>query len=145
MGSARILIVEDDPDIAFLVQSYLEQDGFAVTACADGGAAIEMWRRQRPDLIILDLMLPGMDGIEVCRRLRTESDVPVLMLTARADEVDKLIGLAIGADDYVTKPFAPREVVARVKAILRRAERGAPSREGQVIVYRDLTVDPSRR
>jgi len=123
-----ILIVEDDSKIVNLLRLYLERDGFSVAAAADGGAGLEAVDRLRPDLVILDLMLPRVDGVEVCRRIRTTSEVPVLMLTARVDEVDRLLGLSIGADDYVTKPFSPREVVARVRTILRRTGRPASER-----------------
>lgn len=123
-----ILVVEDDPKIVNLLRLYLEREGFGVAAAADGRTALDVATRLRPSLIILDLMLPHVDGIEVCRRLRATSDVPILMLTARVDELDKLLGLSLGADDYVTKPFSPREVVARVRTILRRATRERPSR-----------------
>ena len=118
-----ILVVEDDSKIVNLLRLYLEREGFGVVTAYDGRAALETAARARPSLIILDLMLPHLDGIEVCRQLRAASDVPILMLTARVDEVDKLLGLSLGADDYVTKPFSPREVVARVKTILRRTTR----------------------
>src|SRR4030065_1402000 len=120
-----VLIVGDDPKIVNLLPLYLEREGFAVSSAADGAAGLEAVDRLRPDLVILDLMLPQVDGIEVCRRIRSTSEVPVLMLTARVDEVDRLLGLSIGADDYVTKPFSPREVVARVRTILRRTARPA--------------------
>ena len=118
-----ILVVEDDVKIVNLLRLYLEREGFKVVTAGDGRSALEMAERGTPALVILDLMLPQMDGIEVCRRLRANSDIPILMLTARVDEVDKLVGLSMGADDYVTKPFSPREVVARVKTILRRTTR----------------------
>jgi len=118
-----ILVVEDDAKIVNLLRLYLEREGFRVIAAGDGQSALEAAERATPALVILDLMLPQMDGIEVCRRLRASSDVSILMLTARVDEVDKLLGLSMGADDYVTKPFSPREVVARVRTILRRTAR----------------------
>lgn len=121
--SQTVLIVEDDEKIVHLLRLYLEREGFGVSAAPDGTAGLEAVARLRPDLVILDLMLPHLDGIEVCRRIRASSEVPVLMLTARVDEVDRLLGLSIGADDYVTKPFSPREVVARVRTILRRTTR----------------------
>ncbi len=121
-------ILEDDPKIVNLLGLYLKREGFNVASAADGREALDAATRIRPSLIILDLMLPHMDGVEVCRRLRAASDVPILMLTARVDELDKLLGLSLGADDYVTKPFSPREVVARVKTILRRTARERPSR-----------------
>ncbi len=123
-----ILVVEDDPKIVNLLRLYLERDGYAVSVAYDGRAALETAARARPDLVILDLMLPHVDGLEVARQLRGRSDVPILMLTARVDEVDKLLGLSLGADDYVTKPFSPREVVARVKTILRRTDRTVPTK-----------------
>ena len=125
--SQTVLVVEDDPKIVNLLGLYLKREGFNVASAADGREALDAATRIRPSLIILDLMLPHMDGVEVCRRLRAASDVPILMLTARVDELDKLLGLSLGADDYVTKPFSPREVVARVKTILRRTARERPS------------------
>ena len=115
-----ILVVDDEPKIVKLAQDYLEQSGFKVLPAYDGTSAIAMARQERPDLVVLDLNLPGMDGIDVCRVLRRDSDVPIIMLTARDGEADRLIGLEIGADDYITKPFSPRELVARVRAVLRR-------------------------
>src|SRR5829696_546375 len=123
MSEATIVVVEDDGNIADLVEMYLRQDGFRVVQAATGERGLEAVRHQRPRLVILDVGLPGgMDGLEVCRRLRADSDVPILMLTARDGEIDRVLGLELGADDYVTKPFAPRELVARVKAILRRTD-----------------------
>ncbi len=116
----RILIVDDEPNLVELLGSYLRREGYDIATAEDGPAALEQARTHDPDLILLDVMLPGMDGIEVCRQIRRFSDAYILMLTARAEEVEKLIGLSVGADDYVTKPFSPREVVARVKAMLRR-------------------------
>jgi DNA-binding response OmpR family regulator len=126
--SQMILVVEDDPKIVHLLRMYLEREGYGVATAADGRDALDASGRVHPSLIILDLMLPHVDGLEVCRRLRASSDVPVLILTARVDELDKLVGLSLGADDYVTKPFSPREVVARVKTILRRTARERPLR-----------------
>jgi DNA-binding response OmpR family regulator len=116
----RVLVVDDEESLAKVVASYLERDGHEVSCVVDGLAAVEAARAQRPDVVVLDLGLPGLDGIEVCRRLRTFTDCYVVMLTARADEVDKLVGLGVGADDYLTKPFSPRELVARVRVMLRR-------------------------
>src|SRR3990172_5294409 len=124
-----------------LLRLYLEREGFGVAASYDGRAVLEAAARTRPSLVILDLMLPHVDGIEVCQRVREHSDVPILMLTARVDEVDKLLGLSQGADDYVTKPFSPREVVARVKAILRRSGR---ERREKVLRHGDLEMDVER-
>ncbi len=115
-----ILVVDDEPNLVELVSDYLTREGFHVLKAMDGGAALELAHSQQPDLVVLDVMLPGMDGVEVCRQLRQLSDAYVLMLTARAEEIDKIVGLAVGADDYVTKPFSPRELVARIKAMLRR-------------------------
>src|SRR5256886_15820626 len=125
--SQTVLVVEDDSKIVNLLGLSLKREGFTVASAADGREALDAATRIRPSLIILDLMLPHMDGVEVCRRLRAASDVPILMLTARVDELDKLLGLSLGADDYVTKPFSPRKVVARVKTILRGPPRRGPA------------------
>jgi len=119
-----ILVVDDEPKIVKQARDYLERSRFRVVAAADGKTALAMARREQPDLIVLDLNLPEMDGLEVCRALRRESDVPIIMLTARVEETDRLIGLELGADDYITKPFSPRELVARVRAVLRRVQGG---------------------
>ena len=121
-GPVPIVVVEDDPNIADLVDMYLRQDGYRVYQAADGETGLQLVKDRQPKLMILDVGLPGgLDGVEVCRRLRTVSDIPIIMLTARDGEIDRVLGLEMGADDYVTKPFSPRELVARVKAILRRA------------------------
>jgi DNA-binding response OmpR family regulator len=138
-----IVVIEDEPGIADLVELYLRQEGFRVLQVDDGERGIEVVRRERPRLVIIDVGLPGVDGLEVCRRLRAESQVPVLMLTARDGEIDRVLGLEMGADDYVTKPFSPRELVARVKAILRRA--GGPPTETNVLSVGDVEVDVGRR
>ena len=117
-----ILVVDDEPKIVKLTRDFLEKDGFRVISAADGPTALQVARREKPDLVVLDLMLPGMDGWEVCRVLRQESDLPVIMLTARSEESDQVIGLELGADDYITKPFSPRTLVARVRALLRRTQ-----------------------
>jgi DNA-binding response OmpR family regulator len=119
--SALILLVDDEPKIIRLARDYLEKDGFRVLSAWDGPTALATARRERPDLVILDVMLPGMDGWEVCRALRRELDIPVIMLTARSEEADQVLGLELGSDDYVTKPFSPRALSARVRAVLRRA------------------------
>ncbi len=138
-----ILVVDDERNIVELVRLYFEKEGWAVVAGVDGEEALELHRRHAPDLVILDLMLPRLDGFEVCRRIRRESDTPILMLTARSDDVDAIVGLELGADDYVTKPFNPRALVARVKAILRRTE--GTARGGRPIEVGSLRVDPRRR
>ena len=142
----RALVVDDEEHLARLVADYLTREGFAAQVALDGERALECARADHPDVVILDLMLPGIDGVEVCRALRTFSDAYVIMLTARAEEVDKLIGLAVGADDYLTKPFSPRELVARVKAMLRRPRRPHPAdTDMPVRQFGDLTIDPAAR
>lgn len=120
-GSARVLVVEDDPTVAEVVARYLERDGYTVDSVNNGFDALEHAERQLPDLVVLDIMLPGLDGLEVCRRLRQRAPIPVIMLTARGEEEDRVVGLELGADDYMAKPFSPRELMARVHAVLRRA------------------------
>ena len=136
----KILIVEDDKKTASLIKLYLEREGFQTVIAFDGQQALELAEQYRPIFVILDLMLPRLDGWEVCRRLRQSSDVPILMLTARGEEIDRVSGLTLGADDYVVKPFSPRELVARVKAILRRGRPGAPD-HGKVLSFEELTLD----
>ena len=145
MPAPVVLVVDDEEKIRRILQGYLESDSMEVVEAASGEEALDRLAERPVDVVILDVMLPGIDGIEVLRRIRTTSSVLVLLLTARADEVDKLVGLSVGADDYVTKPFSPREVVARVKALLRRrgAEAGGPS--GDVLAHGPLTVDLGRR
>ena len=138
-----ILVVDDAPNIVELLRLYLEQAGFATIVATDGPTAIELHRRRRPDLVVLDVMLPGLDGLEVCRAIRREATTPILMLTARSDDVDAIVGLELGADDYVTKPFNPRALVARAKAILRRTD-GAV-RMGRPIEVGPIRIDPRRR
>ncbi|MEW5989054.1 MAG: response regulator transcription factor [Chloroflexota bacterium] len=137
--SQKILIVEDEFTIASTVQAYLEREGYLTLKAADGRAALSSFRSFRPDLVVLDVMLPGIDGLEVLRHLRQESDAYVLMLTAKAEETDKVVGLMLGADDYLTKPFSPRELVARVKAILRRERGGQDGRPA--LHFRRLRLD----
>jgi len=120
MAGKRILVVDDDAKTVELVKLYLSRDGYKVLTAYDGIEALRLARESRPDLVVLDLMLPGLDGLQVCRTLRRESDVPIIMLTAMTSEQDRLIGLDLGADDYVTKPFSPKELAARVRAVLRR-------------------------
>src|ERR1700757_1308712 len=140
-----ILVVEDESSIASFVSLYLKNAGYAVKTAATGGEALSQAAAQPPALVVLDLMLPDIDGIEVCKRLRQGSDVPILMLTARDEDVDKIIGLEVGADDYLTKPFNPRELVARVKSVLRRAAPDGRLPEAEVIHHGDLSVDAGRR
>jgi DNA-binding response OmpR family regulator len=137
-----ILVVDDEAKITRLVQDYLEHAGFRVLTAADGAAALATFRSQRPDLVVLDLGLPHIDGLDVTRALRKESDTPIIMLTARSDESDTLVGLELGADDYITKPFSPKELVARVRTVLRRAEKSAAPAE--VIRTAGLTLDLAR-
>ncbi|MEA3398077.1 MAG: response regulator transcription factor [Chloroflexota bacterium] len=134
-----ILVVDDEPKIVKLARDYLEQSGFRVVTATDGTTALAVARHERPDLIVLDLNLPGTDGLDVCRALRRKSDVPIIMLTARIAETDRLIGLELGADDYITKPFSPRELVARVRAVLRRVRGGI--RTPGLIRASDLEID----
>ncbi len=133
-----VLVVDDEPRIADLVRDYLDQVGFSVVVAGDGPSALESFRRHRPDAVILDLGLPGMDGLDVVRRLRAQSDVPIVILTARSDETDRVVGLELGADDYVIKPFGLKELVARVRAVLRRVDGGADT---QIHRAADVVVD----
>ena len=147
----KILVVDDEHSLVDLVRSYLEAEGYRVSEAFDGYSALQIAEQERPDVVVLDVMMPGLDGVEVCRRLRHFSNAYVLMLTSKSGEVDKLIGLSVGADDYMTKPFSPRELVARVKAMLRRAEMGAATGAGRLspdvpepVVFGDLVVDVAR-
>ena len=141
-GVPTVLVVDDAPEIVRLTRDYLEHAGFGVLVAGDGRAALQLARTSAPDVIVLDLGLPGLDGLDVTRQLRRDSSVPIIMLTARADESDKLVGLELGADDYVTKPFSPKELVARVRAVLRRAQlaQAPPER----LVVGDLEIDRPR-
>jgi DNA-binding response OmpR family regulator len=140
----RVLVVDDEPHIRTVLRGYLRADGYEVTEAADGEAAMVEMRDNPPDLVLLDVMLPGIDGLEVLRRLRSFSDAYVILVTARAEEVDKLVGLGVGADDYVTKPFSAREVTARVKAVLRR-DRGAHPAQAAALRFDGLTIDLAGR
>src|SRR6187397_2661274 len=131
-----VLVVEDDPRIAQIVQDYLQHAKFGVLIAGDGAGALALARDRRPDLVVLDLGLPGLDGIEVAKGLRRESQVPLIMLTARVEESDRLLGLDVGADDYITKPFSPRELVARVRAVLRRADSSGTAGAGEEVLRR---------
>jgi len=141
----KVLVVDDEAMVREVMGKYLERDGFAVRLVADGAEALRVAGEWWPDLVLLDLMLPRLDGLEVCRRLQASRPVPVIMLTAKGQETDKLVGLGLGADDYVTKPFSPREVVARVKAVLRRARQPALTGEGDSLRFGELTVNPRGR
>lgn len=144
MTAPRVLVVDDEAPIVDLVRGYLEREGMEVISAADGPAALELIRERAPDVVVLDVMLPGLDGFEVLRRARTMTDAYVIMLTARAEEIDRIVGLSVGADDYLVKPFSPRELAARVRALLRRPRTGIAS---DVEVWRagELSVDPRRR
>ena len=144
MPGELILLVDDETHIVELAKLYLEREGFRVASVGDGQAALDRVAGDAPALMVLDLMLPLLDGYEVCRRVRARSDLPIIMLTARDEDIDKIIGLELGADDYMTKPFNPRELVARVKAILRRAERQVRSPTAPLHLE-DVTIDPARR
>src|SRR5581483_1529720 len=139
------LVVDDEPNILRLLKTYLEREGYEVATAADGRAALQLARTIHPHLVILDLLLPEIDGLEVCRQLRQDSDVFIIMATARSEEMDKILGLNMGADDYVTKPFSPREVVARVKAVLRRARRSGNEQDLETLRFPQLTIDIGRR
>ena len=143
MSNSTVLVVDDEKNIVQLARLYLTSEGFNVDAAYNGVQALEKVRAHRPDLVVLDLMMPELDGWEVCRRLRQESDVPIIILTARGDDVDKIIGLELGADDYMTKPFNPRELVARVKAVLRRYN--AAERVTRRLSVGDIQIDLDRR
>ncbi len=143
--ASHVLIIEDDPNTVKLVALYLGRDGHKVLSARDGLEGLRLAREVRPDLIVLDLMLPRLDGMEICRVLREESDVPIVMITARVDEQDRLAGLDIGADDYVTKPFSPRELAARVRAVLRRTARDGHETGPSRLEHKDVTVDLNTR
>ena len=137
--SHTILVVDDESQITKVLRGYLEQSGYRVVIASDGAMALAQYKHEKPDLVLLDLGLPQMDGIEVARRLRSTSNVPIIMITARVEETDRLVGLELGADDYITKPFSPREVVARVRAVLRRA--GAEPSSPEIVRAADITID----
>ena len=145
-NTATVLVVDDEANLVELVEGYLRREGFDVLTAADGPTALALARARQPDLVVLDLMLPGLDGVEVCRQLRRFSDAYVVMLTAKAEEIDKIVGLSVGADDYVTKPFSPRELVARVKAMLRRPRTAEPAAPAEPAPKRfgDLEIDEAR-
>lgn len=143
MTKRRVLVVDDEPMVREVLQRYLELEGYRVTIAEDGEAALASFAEERPQLVLLDLMLPRIDGLEVFRRMRADAPTPVIMLTARGDETDRIVGLELGADDYVTKPFSPREVIARVRAVLRRTEQG--TEHDDVLRFGDLQIDRGRR
>ena len=145
MATAKILVVDDEAAIVSLVSAYLKQEGYEVYTASDGPAGLQAARAYQPDLIVLDVMLPGMDGVEVLTRLRRESDVYVILLTARTEETDKIVGLSVGADDYVTKPFSPRELVARIKAALRRLKIDSTTRTGNLLRFQHIRIDTGSR
>ena len=136
-----VLIVEDDPNIRELLQMYLEKDGYAVTLATDGGQGLDKFRSIKPDLVLLDVMMPVMDGWAVCKAIRAEGNTPVIMLTAKGETDDKVMGLKAGADDYVTKPFEMKELLARIEAVLRRADRGAEEKKARRLTFDKLTID----
>lgn len=143
MQNIRILVVDDELELAELIKDYLEEEKYSVVISTDGKEAIELFRLYQPQLVVLDIMLPGLDGMEVCRTLRSESNVPIIMLSAKKAEVDKILGLGLGADDYVVKPFSPGEVVARIKAQLRRYNMLSPSdNQKELLKFGDLEIDP---
>lgn len=146
MSENTIYVIEDEPSIAEVVSLYLRSAGYVVTSIPDGQAALELLEKRIPDLVILDLMLPGMDGYSLTRWLRERSDVPVIMVTSRREEMDRIAGLEMGADDYVVKPFSPQELVSRVRAVLRRAGGAGKAAEGeQAVVFANLSIDPTSR
>jgi two-component system alkaline phosphatase synthesis response regulator PhoP len=145
MSKVKILVIDDEEAIINLVTSYLRPEGYEIYTAADGVSGLQVFRAFNPDLILLDIMLPGMDGIELLSQIRRESDTYVIMLTAKSEEIDKIVGLSIGADDYVTKPFSPRELVARIKAAVRRMSNGGGSPDVRVLVFKHIRIDTGRR
>ncbi len=138
---AKILIIEDEPELVRVLRSYLERVGYAVISSGRGDDGLQLWEREKPDLVLLDLNLPGADGLDVARAIRKRADTPLIMVTARVEEADRLVGLELGADDYIPKPFSPREVVARVRAVLRRATKNGSASTGMVLKISDLEID----
>ena len=145
VAKPKILVIDDEPSILNLVTAYLRPEGYEVYEASDGMAGLNAARAYKPDLIVLDIMLPGMDGIELLTHLRRESDVYVILLTAKTDETDKIVGLSVGADDYLTKPFSPRELVARIKAALRRLQNVSGPKQGQVLNFKHIRIDVGSR
>ncbi len=146
MPRYRVLVADDEPMVTEVVERYLARDGFEVATTGDGSEALSLAHSWSPDLVVLDLMLPGLDGLEVCRQLRKEGSMPIVMLTARGEETDRIVGLELGADDYVVKPFSPRELVARIKAVLRRtAAEGRPASAGEALRLSGVVINPKTR
>jgi len=145
MAKPKILVIDDEQSILNLVTAYLKPEGYEVYTASDGQSGLHAARAYKPNLVVLDIMLPGLDGIEMLTRLRRESDVYVILLTAKTDETDKIVGLSVGADDYVTKPFSPRELVARIKAALRRLQSEAGPTEGQILNFKHIRIDTGGR
>jgi DNA-binding response OmpR family regulator len=145
MNEPTILVVDDEPSISEVVSIYLRRAGYQVQVARDGQAALDALARQSPALVVLDLMLPKVDGLEVARRLRAQGDIPIIMLTARREESDRIAGLELGADDYVVKPFSPQELVSRVRAVLRRTRSPAPANVEQPLMFEELSIDPKTR
>ena len=143
--AARVLVVEDEPTVSEVVERYLRREGYEVAVAADGSEGLRLAREWAPELVVLDLKLPRMDGLEVCRQLRRDSQVPIIMLTARSEETDRVVGLELGADDYMVKPFSPRELVARVKSVLRRVSFGPVQAPGGTLRFDNLTINPGTR
>lgn len=145
-GKKRILVIDDEPMVMEVVERYLRHEGFEVAGASDGEAALRLADSWAPDLLVLDLMLPAIDGLEVCRRLRRSSSIPIIMLTAKGEEADRIVGLELGADDYIVKPFSPRELVARVKSVLRRVNEARPATPQQGLLrFGELTINPNTR
>lgn len=143
MSYAKILIVEDEKEISSLVRDYLTASNYQVIVAADGEEGVALFRKEKPDMAILDIMLPKMDGFEVCRTIRQESKIPIIMLSARKEDTDKILGLGLGADDYITKPFSPRELIARVQSHFRRySELSEPTQKSDALIFGDLEIDP---
>ncbi len=143
LSKAKILLVDDEKKILTLLRAYLEKEDYQIIEALDGNQALEAFRREKPDLVVLDIMLPVVDGLEVCRGIRRTSDIPIIMLTARDEDADKLVGRELGADDYITKPFSPRELVARIRAVLRRAQKAPAEAKGKVVLG-ELALDEER-
>ncbi|MGE5672661.1 MAG: response regulator transcription factor [Mycobacterium leprae] len=141
MAGERILVVDDDEGIRQVVNTYLTSEGFTVLEAADGPEALRLWQERKPDLLVLDWMLPGKSGLDVAREIRSRGSTPIVMLTARSEEADMLLGLELGADDYLTKPFRMRELVARIRAVLRRSKPGADPQQGELLTYGEFTID----